>query len=295
MASPTKAAPEPAHNGSYASIPGMIGEWIRQGTEGFIATQKILLDLAAQQNALALTIARERLGLFKMGPAKPLVDLAGKGIHNLIEAQRLLLDLASKQNKILADGLKPGVAGTLVEPLAEVIHQGLGNVFDHQKHFLGVFETQTEAAIKDLSDGKGFDTNRLSEIAREGLRDFVDSQKKFLDIVQHELEAKKDDCAEKNGKRVDLFDIAKQSGDSFVDVQKKMLDLVSNQVGVDVKFVKELFTVPVATKPATTLPELMKKSVDSFVAAQKALVELASKPRKEAEEEAHEEEAVATA
>ena len=37
------------------SIPGLFGEWIRQGAERYIATQKILLDLAAQQNALALT------------------------------------------------------------------------------------------------------------------------------------------------------------------------------------------------------------------------------------------------
>src|SRR5690242_3330472 len=60
---PTMASSTATATASYSSIPNLIGEWIRQGTEGFIATQKILLDLAAQQNALALTILRERLGM----------------------------------------------------------------------------------------------------------------------------------------------------------------------------------------------------------------------------------------
>jgi hypothetical protein len=283
MAKPTKPTPEATH-GSYTSIPGMIGEWIRQGTEGFIATQKILLDLAAQQNALALTIARERLRMLSFGPTKPLADLAGKGIHNFMEAQRLLLELASKQNAIIADGLKPGIAHTPVAPLAEVVHKGLENFFNAQKHFLGVFEKQAEEAIKDLNQGKGFDTGRLGEIASEGVRDFIGTHKKFLDLVQHQIDGK-GEKAPANGKKVDLFDVAKQSVDSLVEVEKRMLDLLSNQVDVDVKFVRELFNMQVTTQPATTLPELMKKSVDSFVAAQKALVELASQKRKEVEED----------
>lgn len=283
MAKVTKPAPEAAH-GSYTSIPGMIGEWIRQGTEGFIATQKILLDLAAQQNALALTIARERLQMFSFGPTKPLADLAIKGIHNFMEGERLLLDLAAKQNAIISEGLKPGYARTPIAPVAEVVSKGLDNFFAAQKHFLTVFEKQTDQAIKDLNQGKGFDTGRVGEVVREGMRDFIQTQKKFLDLVQQQIDGK----GEKepvDGKKVDLFDMAKQSVDSFVEVEKRMLDLVSNQVDVDVKFVRELFSMEVTTKPATTLPEVMKKSVDSFVAAQKALVELASKPRKEEEEQ----------
>jgi hypothetical protein len=65
-----------------SSVPGLFGEWIRQGAEGFIATRKILLDLAARQNALALTMIRERLGVFSLAPSQTLVELAGKGIGN---------------------------------------------------------------------------------------------------------------------------------------------------------------------------------------------------------------------
>src|SRR3954464_3666438 len=100
---------------SYSSIPNLVGEWIRQGTEGFIATQKILLDLAAQQNALALTILRERMGMSLPNVTGAIVDLFGKSIHNFMEAQRVLLDIASRENHIIVDGLRPGYAGTAVE------------------------------------------------------------------------------------------------------------------------------------------------------------------------------------
>ena len=85
------------------SIPGLFGEWIRQGAEGFIATQKIMLDLVAQQNALALSVMKERMGATVPGPSGTLLDLAGKGIQNFMQAQRILLDFAARQNAIVSE------------------------------------------------------------------------------------------------------------------------------------------------------------------------------------------------
>src|SRR5947209_10190284 len=96
MSSNGKSATEAAVKPACGSWADMVGEWIRQGTEGFIATQKILLDLAAQQNALALTILRERLGLFSPAPSGAIVDMAGKGVKNFLEAQQVILDVAAK-------------------------------------------------------------------------------------------------------------------------------------------------------------------------------------------------------
>jgi hypothetical protein len=285
MASPSVPASEAGPKAYANSIAELVGDWIRQGTEGFIATQKILLDLAAQQNALALTIVRERLGLFSLKPSKAAIDLAGKGVHNFFEAQELLLDVVARQNKILADGLKPGVSGTPIEALAEVVHRGLDSFIAAQKHYIQVFEAETEGAVHDFGDGKKFDPKRISEIAREGLKDLLQSQKRFLEIVEEELTEKKAaaEPAEGEQKRIDLFEIAKQSVDSFVETQKKMLDLASEQINVNVNLARQVLSFEVQRKPVTALPELVKKSVDSFVAAQKALVELASKPRKPAE------------
>jgi hypothetical protein len=271
-------APEKAPQASHGSIPSLIGEWIRQGTEGFIATQKILLDLAAQQNALVLTIIRERLGGIKLGPSNAVLDLIAKGVHNFMEAQRIVLDIAARQSAILSDGLKPGIAGTPVEGLAEVVRQGLDNFLGAQKLFLDQFEAQTEGAIADYRDGKGFDAGRLAELARDGMKDFIQSQKKFLDIIETEMLSKKERPRSEDG-HVDLFGTAQQSVDALVEAEKRLLDLASSQVDVDVKMVREVFSARTEPRPTTALPELMKKSVDSFVAAQKALVELASRPR----------------
>jgi hypothetical protein len=286
-------APVKSSCGSWAD---MVGEWIRQGTEGFIATQKILLDLAAQQNALALTILRERLGLLSPAPVGAIVDMAGKGVKNFLEAQQVVLDIVIKQNEILSEGLKPAITGSAVEGLAEVVHQGFDNFVTAQKQFLEFFQAETEGAVKDFTDGKRFDTARLSDLAREGMRNFLQSQQRFLAIVEEQI-TKKEETApvpDDQRKRVDLFDMAKQSIDAFVKAQERLLDLASDQIDVNVKMTRQLFSMDVQAQPTTKLPDLVKKSVDSFVAAQKALVDLASKPRKHAErQEEHEAEMAA--
>ena len=269
---------------SYSSIPNLLGEWIRQGTEGFIATQKILLDLAAQQNALALTMLRERVGGFKPNPSGAVIDLVAKGIHNFMEAQRIVLDIAARENDILSEGLMPGIAGTPVEGLAEVIHKGLNAFIGAQKVFLNQFEAQTNGAIEDYREKKGFDSGRLADLARDGVKDFIHSQTKFLHIIETEMLSKKERPVMEDS-NVDLFATAQKSVDALVEAEKRLLDLASNQVSLDVKIVREILNTRMEERPTTTLPEIMKKSVDSFVAAQKALVELASKPREPEYEE----------
>jgi hypothetical protein len=275
------AAEAPPKVPPRSSVPGLFGEWIRQGAEGFIATQKILLDLAAQQNALALTMIRERLGGFSPAPSKTLVELAGKGIGNFLEAQKVLLDLAERQNQIVAGGLKPGFVGTPIESFAEVVRQSIDNFIGAQKRFLEAAEKHTEQAVKEFGEGKRLDGSHIAELARQGMQDFVESQKKFLDIVEQQMLVKKEKKAKpgETKKSVDLFEMAREGVDSFVEAQKQLLDLASGQIDVNVRFAREALTVRREQRPATSLSELMRKSVDSFAAAQKALAELASKPR----------------
>lgn len=285
MAAPGTRTREAAPKESW-SITGMVGDWIRQGAEGFIATQKILLDLAAQQNALALTIARERLGMIAPFPTKAMVDLTSGTFHNFIEAQQVVLDVAAKENDIIAEGVKPKLSNTPVEGLAEVVHQGLANIISAQKSFLTLVDSETEGAAREYEAGKSFDTAHLSTVAREGARNFIHSQKKFLDIVEEQLlnESEMSDTKAETAKPASVFDLAKDSVDAYVEAQKRLLDVAAGQIDVNVKFVRDLFSMDIQKKPATTIPDVLKKSADSFVAAQKALVELASKPRKLAPE-----------
>jgi hypothetical protein len=120
----------------------------------------------------------------------------------------------------------------------------------------------------------------------------IQSVKKFLDIVDAQLIAKKSEAAgqtENGHPAIDIFEMANKSVNAFIDAQQRLLDLASEQIDVDVKFARDMFSVE--THPTTALADLAKKSVDSFVAAQRALTELASKPREpvEAQEEKEEE------
>lgn len=291
MAAKAKPAPEHHTQARVGSLPAMIAEWVRQGAEGFIATQKIMLDLAAQQNALALTIVRERLGSLRGVPVKTLMEFAGKGVENFMELQKILLDLAARQNAIVADGTKPGWAGTRIEPMAEVVRQSIDNLIDAQKHFLHLAEKHTEAAIRDVEDGKMPSSTHLEKLARDGMKNFLESQKKFLDIVEQEAVIKKPASEPVEG-RICMADMAKETVDSLIEAQKRLLDLASSQIDVNVKFAKDVFSPKTDEHPTTAISEVMRKSVDSFAAAQKALMELASKPRRLEGEAAQEHEAV---
>lgn len=281
----TASAPQNVCN----SITGLIGEWIRQGTDGFVATQKILLDLAAQQNALALTLLRERLG-FATLQGKPLAEYTSIGIKNLnnmVEAGRVVLDAMARQNAIVAEALLPRVAGTPLEGAAEVLRQETDNLITTQKEFLDLIESQLEGAMNDLGERKRFDAGRISEFARDGISTFVRSQRKFLEIVEQQLAGKKAQApgqGEESKPAIDVIEMANKSVNSLIDVQRQLLDLAADQIKANVKFAREMFNVEM--HPTTTLADLARKSVDSFVAAQKALAELASKPRKPEETDA---------
>lgn len=274
MAANARPAPEMKPQSAYHSMTGLLGEWIRQGTEGFVAGQKILLDLAAQQNALALNIIRERVGLSRPS-AKKWADFAGKSVKTLLDVQRNVLDLVVRQNSILESSIKPRLPYAPIRGFAEVFHKGLDNFVEAQKQFLNTVQVQTEGVVGDIEEGKTPELSRLVTVARGGMTTFLESQKKFLDIVQEQVTAETAE-GEEAGPALDLLDMIKQSVDAIIETQQQLLDLASEQVKASVSFAGEVFSFD--AEP-TAFSEVVKKSVDSFVAAQKALVELASKPR----------------
>jgi len=75
-----------------ASPPGnpLMG-WARQGIESFVAAQRILLDLAAQENALLVGMVRENLGKPISRPGATLAGLADMGVKNATSAGKILL------------------------------------------------------------------------------------------------------------------------------------------------------------------------------------------------------------
>src|SRR5689334_723786 len=109
---PTKTKPQSGatHAGGPAPF-SLLSGWVRQGTESFFATQRILLDLVMRQNAHTLHAIGERWEAARTIPAAALTEIAGEGTSNFIAAQRVLLNLAQKQNEIILSGVKERTGG----------------------------------------------------------------------------------------------------------------------------------------------------------------------------------------
>jgi len=268
----------------------MLSEFVRQGTESFFATQRILLDLATRQNTTTIDAVRERLENARTAPVAALTEMAGEGLSNFIAAQRVLLQLTQRQNDLLlagiaerADGVKPAGA------MAELLRRGIDTFLEMQQHFLTMAAKQADVWIDNAKDGKPFDGKGMPEIAREAMETFIRSQKKFLDAVAEETAyatGAKNGKEHGNGKKTEIAELARQGMEAFIDVQKKLLDLAAQQVGVNVKVTRRTIEM-LNPLPPITLTGLTRHTVDSFVAAQKALLQVMSKPVHAAEAAPH--------
>src|ERR1043165_3222865 len=102
---PPKTKPEPTRAREFSPV-SILSDWVRQGTESFFATQRILLDLVMRQNANTMQAVREQFANVRAAPGEILPEMAGEGISNFIAAQRVLLHLAQRQNEIVITAVK---------------------------------------------------------------------------------------------------------------------------------------------------------------------------------------------
>jgi len=253
--------------------------WGRQAMESFVATQKILLDLAAQQNSLALGFVRERVNLSPLRPITGMLELAGQGMAHFIAAQKILLDLAADENALLMQGVKDGL-GLSGAPAAitDAVRDGVKQLVTMQKKYLTMVDEQSKAALEALKEGKPFEGKSLAEFTREGVENFVHTQKKFLDLVVEVTQPKTNGKLRKikASERRKITELAKEGMDRFVDSQKDLLDLAARQIEGVVKTTSEI--VRPSPEPSTTLGEFARRGIENFINAQKALLDVALKP-----------------
>src|ERR1039458_9668063 len=98
---PEKTIPAPA-----PSSISMLAGWLKQGTESFIAAQRVLLNLAQCENEILTTAVKERVG--GPAPVAALTDLFSRGIDTVIGMQQHLLTLAARQTDEWIDATKAG-------------------------------------------------------------------------------------------------------------------------------------------------------------------------------------------
>lgn len=249
--------------------------WAGQGVESFVAVQKILMDLTAQQNALVIGAIRERIQIPDVKAA--IVNTAGHGVVSLAEAGKILLDLAAGQTALIVDGLKEGLR--LPAPAgaaAEIIRHRVNTMIDMHTRLLDALAEQARAVVEDEESGKGVMASMHPvAAARQALEDFVATEKRFLDLVVKEVNAAVESPkpAHKPRARVKVFSqVAAESIDKYAEAQKKLLELAIQQFEPNGKTEEE------PAEPPTPLAEIAQKSVQNFVGAQKSLMDVALKP-----------------
>jgi len=266
-----------------SSTANWLAGWARQGIESFVTIQKILLDLTAQQNALAIGVIRERFALPNIRPGASVAEIAEQGVTNITAAEKILLDLVGGESALIADAVKEGIPlPASTGAIADLVRIGVDTVIDRQKRMLDVAVEQTRAVVKSYTDGKGLmGSVHVAELARRGIEGFVEAQKKFLDVAAEQVTAATEPG--KHGRKPArdrakiLTHLAKEGVNKYMEAQKALFDLAIHQFEPN----DHHETAKAAEEePRTTLAELTQKSVQNFVTAQKSLLDFAIKPLK---------------
>jgi hypothetical protein len=285
-----KARPGRAYTRSRESSPvSMLTDLVKQGTESFFATQRIVFDLVMRQNANTMNAIGERLAALRTAPGT-LTEVAGEGISNFIAAQRVLLHLAQRENEIVLTGVRENAGGSApVTAMIEFLRRSVDNYIDMQQSFLTLAAKETDSWIDAMKSGQIFTGVDLAEVAKEGIENFVRSQKKYLDVVAeettHAIEGKKNG---KHSDKTELAELARQGAEAFIDAQKKLLDVAAQQMEVNLKAARETVDAVNPFQPVA-LGDLTRHAVDTFVSAQKALVDVVAKPVRAAEKSVEQE------
>jgi hypothetical protein len=266
------------HEASPSFMPG----WARQGVQSFVAAQKIIMDLAAQENALLIGLVRERLSKPGGELGSSVAGITEQGVKNLTEVGKILLDLAADETAIAVEGVKEGLR--LPPPaaaMAEVVRHRVGTFVEMQKNLLDATADQAHAVAKSLREGEQpLSAVDFAELARRGFEDFVASEKKFLELASQEVSAatkgeKRASKAPKERMEV-LTNTAREGAEKYVDTQKKLIDFTIEQLEETAKASRQ-HREGVRKEAMSSWGELTEKSVHNFVAAEKSLLDLATK------------------
>ncbi len=262
------AAAQPAH----FSAPG--SAWARQGADSIAAALRIISDLTAQEVALLVGMARERM---TTRPAAGVVETAGKAASQFTDFGKILLDLAAGESAIAVESLKelfrlrPSASA-----IADLIPRGVGTMVELHKHLLESVGGQVREFTEAYAEGKPLiPAQRVAKATREAVESFIETQKTFLDEVAEQVTVATEAPKEAKGARRErskvLIQLSREGVDRFIEAQKQVLEMID-------RMDSERGHAHPKHAPQTSLAELTRKSVRNFTTAQKSLLDLAMKP-----------------
>jgi hypothetical protein len=250
----------------------LLSGWVQQGIENFLATQRILVDLAVRQNTGVVNFLRERVADPEYCPVATVSEAVGEGVSNFIEGQKLLLSLVKQEYEIVAHGVKQRVgAFSPAVAVTDLVQRSLDMFVEMHQDFLKHATKETHAWLAAVKEGKTYDPEGLVELARDSFDTFVHTQKKFLNLIQEETNKATVGNGAKHVKKTQLVTLAQQAAEAFIEAQKKLMDVAGKQVTVGLKATGRMMEM--VAPEGNPLPEITRAGVKTFVDTEKALID----------------------
>ncbi|HVJ05732.1 MAG TPA: hypothetical protein VM578_08670 [Candidatus Saccharimonadales bacterium] len=205
----------------------IIKELAVEGTANYIEAQRILLDLAQQENEIVLNGVTDRVSDY--GTAVKMTNIVRRSIGTFIEMQQNFLVLASKRTQGLLQNSEDGKRKD-ENGLIGLANEAMDQFIAAQKEFLDVISEETiEEGGKKDHPTKKVNRAEMAKLAREAADSFIEAQKKLLDLAGQQVNVNMQAATRALDLKTPIrfmpvADIAGESVKSFVDAEKALVD-----------------------------------------------------------------------
>lgn len=155
-----------------------------EATANLTEAQRVLLNLAQQENDLVMTGVKDRVGGSEMATA--LTERMRAGVDTFIEMQQDFLTTASKHVQKRLQATKAG-KGPDVSCLVDAAREGMDDFVRAQKKFLDVVSQDGTKAKAGKAEEGAKKKADVAKLAREAANAFIEAQKKLLDLAGQQV------------------------------------------------------------------------------------------------------------
>jgi hypothetical protein len=149
-----------AESGSLSTA--IAANLIVEAAANFIDAQRVLLDLAQQQNEILMNGLKERLN--GAVPAVAMTEIARRSLNAFLDMQHEFLTLASEQAKIWYEAAQAGNLNGVC--LADFAREAMATFARSQEKFMSVVAEEAGKAASGKHEGKKAAGKEVQEIAR---------------------------------------------------------------------------------------------------------------------------------
>ncbi len=209
----------------------------RDGLKGLIKIQNVLLDFAAEQNAIAFKMVRERIKADESAPATALIDSVEEIFEGVVAMQKSILDLGAErvEGEPETDDVEPAPAKEKRSmpklPFAELLRKNFESTVEAQREILALVEKQGKLGVEAADEFTRFTAGKtlkhLAAKAKESVDNVIETQSKLVALAARRGKDSIETLANQDKSLVskDLARHAEEGIDNLRRAQEKLLEI----------------------------------------------------------------------